>query len=60
MTGGLKLGVNVAAHTRHVFLGSAHPGHPILTGSVAKVSKNEKVNIKKRELSKNKNLYFLV
>ena len=25
MTGGLKMGVNVAAHTRHVFLGSAHP-----------------------------------
>ena len=25
MTGGLKMGVNVAAHTRHIFLGSA-PG----------------------------------
>ena len=23
MTGGLKMGVNVAAHTRHIFLGSA-------------------------------------
>ena len=22
MTGGLKMGVNVAAHTRHIFLGS--------------------------------------
>ena len=26
MTGGLKMGVNVAAHTRHMFLGSAPPG----------------------------------
>ena len=26
MTGGLKMGVNVAAHTRHIFLGSAPPG----------------------------------
>ena len=26
MTGGLKKGVNVAAHTRHVVLGSAPPG----------------------------------
>ena len=25
MTGGLKMGVNVAAHTRHIFLGSAPP-----------------------------------
>ena len=25
MTGGLKMGVNVAAHTRHTFLGSAPP-----------------------------------
>ena len=25
MTGGLKMGVNVAAHTRHIFLGSASP-----------------------------------
>ena len=26
VTGGLKMGVNVAAHTRHIFLGSAPPG----------------------------------
>ena len=26
VTGGLKMGVNVAAHTRHTFLGSAPPG----------------------------------
>ena len=25
VTGGLKMGVNVAAHTRHIFLGSAPP-----------------------------------
>ena len=25
MTGGLKMGVNVAAHTRHIFLGNAPP-----------------------------------
>ena len=31
VTGGLKMGVNVAAHTRHIFLGSAPPpraSHP--------------------------------
>ena len=26
MTGGLKMGLNVAAHTRYIFLGSAPPG----------------------------------
>ena len=26
VTGGLKMGVNVAAHTRHIFLGRAPPG----------------------------------
>ena len=25
VTGGLKMGVSVAAHTRHIFLGSAPP-----------------------------------
>ena len=30
MTGGLKMGVNVAAHTRHLFLGSAHTRHIFL------------------------------
>ena len=26
VTGGLKMGVNVAAHTSHIFLGSTPPG----------------------------------
>ena len=26
VTGGLKMGVNVAVHTSHIFLGSAPPG----------------------------------
>ena len=28
MTGDLKMGVNVAAHTRHIFLGSEPPPPP--------------------------------
>ena len=37
VTGGLKMGVSMAAHTRHVFLGSAPPGgkgHSVILNTV--------------------------
>ena len=37
MTGGLKMGVNVAAHTRHIFLGSAPPGCKDLLKSIESI-----------------------
>ena len=42
MKGSLKMGVNVAAHTRHIFLGSAPPPGPTSHIACIKLHEGEK------------------